>query len=90
MSNDTAGATKQDIQMIMDTLNVLNNKVETLDKKIEDKFEESQHYTAVLIEDLEDKLLGTNHDVISLHTDKLDDHEERVSKLETQMIYVQS
>lgn len=94
MNDDQAVATKQDIQMLLDAINTIgqdsDQRFSDMDqrfKKLEDRIEESELHTRILIEDLEGRVFGANTDQFSVHTDKLENHEVRITDIEAQPVY---
>ena len=80
---------KQNSQMILDMMNLFREDVdkrfEQMNKrfgKIDERFEESELHTRILIEDLRSDILGANTDQLSVHSDKLENHEVRIGNLE--------
>ncbi len=89
MSDNTAGATKEDIQMILEAMGVMKIELkEELMLEMDKRFEESNRYTAILIEDLNKRVLGMNDDRFSLQDDKIKNHEQRITTLESRRAYV--
>ena len=94
--NDTNVATKEDIKMILEAVNQGFKEVDERFKQVDERFkkidkqfeavtadiEESRSYSGVLIEDLEERVLGCKKDQVSLHENKLDNHEVRITDLE--------
>ncbi|MBI3332055.1 hypothetical protein HYZ99_03795 [Candidatus Peregrinibacteria bacterium] len=72
-------ATKADIKMLMDALAKMYQEIEGWDVKMDEKIkssEDRQHQNfMILFEDL-------RHDMIGTHKDKIQDHEDRIVKLE--------
>ena len=87
MNDSTAVATKQDIQMLLNAMNTMGKEIEErlelkLEQKLEEKHEETRRHLSILIEDAEERYLLTTKDVVSLHEDKLENHEDRIGFLE--------
>ena len=83
--NDANVATKEDIKMILEAVNQGFKEVDERFKQVDERFEQvdkrfeaSDQRTAILIEDLEERVLGCKNDQVSLHQNKLDNHEVRI------------
>ena len=82
-ANNQSLATKEDIQMLLESMQQMGKEIEQkLEQKLEQKHEETRRHLSVLIEDAEERFLQTSHDKISVHEDRLNNHKGRITRLE--------
>jgi|GEM_PF-6329333 len=83
MTDLQAAATKQDIQMLFDSMQDMEERlVKRVDEKIDSRMTQAENRMEVLIEEAEERFLATGHEKISIHDDKLENHEGRIVRVE--------
>ncbi|MBI1812506.1 hypothetical protein HY285_02600 [Candidatus Peregrinibacteria bacterium] len=91
MADDqTSPATKQDIQMLMEHMGKLYDRIaqseksieKKMEKKLEEKFEETKRHFDVTVEKIRHDLKGANKDQIEVLKDRSTSHEKRIVRLE--------
>lgn len=84
MMDENIFATKKDIEMILQAIAESSTALErSLVKRINERMEAAESRMEVIIEEAEERFLSTGHDKLSLHDDKLENHEGRIVRVET-------